>query len=87
MNEEGLLVRLPKNLETNQAHDPPRLGLSYLEKGGHTRMPELELCIHCHKPIYDHEQHVIINKHQVSTEDWQYAHAKCYEEKKAATAA
>jgi hypothetical protein len=50
-------------------------------------MPELELWFYCNNPIKDHEQYVIINKHQVSREDWQYAHAKCLEEKKTASAA
>lgn len=40
-------------------------------------MPELHLCIHCNKPIYDDENFVITNK--AASEDlWQYAHAQCH---------
>jgi hypothetical protein len=43
-------------------------------------MPELQLCIHCNKPIDPQlEQFVVLNK-DASKDLWQYAHAQCHDQ-------
>jgi hypothetical protein len=51
-----------------------------IEGKGKHQMPELQLCIHCNKPIDPQlEQFVVLNK-DASKDLWQYAHAQCHDQ-------
>ena len=46
-------------------------------------MPEVQICVHCRKPVDpDKDDYVITNKDKVKYDNqWLYAHAKCQKEK------
>jgi hypothetical protein len=44
-------------------------------------MPELNLCIHCNKPIYPEAQQFVVTNKTASEASWQYAHVECHEQK------
>jgi hypothetical protein len=47
-------------------------------------MPELNLCVHCEKPIYPEKQAYIITDKEMDESLWRYAHADCHEAKMSA---
>jgi hypothetical protein len=47
-------------------------------------MLELNLCVHCEKPIYPENQAYIVTNKEMDESLWRYAHADCHEAKMSA---